>query len=51
VTLYGLSDPALSELGFEDFLDKLLVRVNALAGYGPARAQELAPGSPLGGFL
>jgi anti-sigma regulatory factor (Ser/Thr protein kinase)/putative methionine-R-sulfoxide reductase with GAF domain len=26
-TLYGLSDPALSELGLEDFLDELLVRV------------------------
>jgi anti-sigma regulatory factor (Ser/Thr protein kinase)/putative methionine-R-sulfoxide reductase with GAF domain len=25
--LYGLSDPALSELGLEDFLDELLVRV------------------------
>ena len=26
-TLYGLSDPALSELGLEEFLDELLVRV------------------------
>src|SRR2546429_1933814 len=31
-TLYRLSDPALSELGLEDFLDELLVRVrDALA--------------------
>ena len=26
-TLYGLSDPALSELGLDDFLDELLVRI------------------------